>query len=73
MYLNSSRQSHKGKDIKLLLRWKVIRIPISHGIKQNEIVGRVLLGSQVVSLSAITFFTIQTFVNFGEYSYVIFS
>ena len=73
MYLNSSRQSHKGKDIKLLLRWKVIRIPISHGIKQNEIVGRVLLGSQVLSLSAITLFTTQTSLNFGEYYNVIFS
>ena len=36
---------------------KVIRIPISHRIKQKEIVGRVFLGSQVVSLTAITFFT----------------
>ena len=30
---------------------------IVRGIKQNEIVGGVLLGLQVVSLSAITFFT----------------
>ena len=36
---------------------KVMRIPTSYGNKQNEIVGRVLLNSQVVSLSAITFFT----------------
>ena len=46
-----------GPPYELLLRWKVIRIPISHGIKQKEIVGRVFLGSQVVSLTAITFFT----------------
>ena len=36
---------------------KLIRIPTSYSIKQNEIVGGVLLGLQVVSLSAITFFT----------------
>ena len=45
----------EGERYELLLRWKFISI--SHGIKQNEIVGRVLLSSQVISLSAITFFT----------------
>ena len=30
-----------GPPYELLLRWKVIRIPISHSIKQKEIVGRV--------------------------------
>ena len=43
--------------IVVALKIKVMRIPTSYGNKQNEIVGRVLFNSQVVSLSAITFFT----------------
>ena len=47
----------QGERYELLMRWKVIIILITYGIRQNEIVGRVLLGSRVISLSAITFFT----------------
>ena len=43
--------------IAVALKIKFIRIPTSYSIKQNQIVGRVLSDSQVISLLAIAFFT----------------
>ena len=63
----------EGERYELLLRWKVIRILMSYDIKKKEIVGRVLLVSQVISLLALTFFTDWTIFNFGEYYYGSFS
>ena len=50
-------QSYQGNGMNCWCVVKFHQNPYIHSIKQNEIVGRVLLGLQVVSLSAITFFT----------------